>query len=101
MRTCVLNIHSSFFQLIRPCQTWRNWKSFSSKQQLHLWIVQKEQRRRSSTLVHSQGKGITAKHAERLDGLDFSKATFCGIRAASTSDNQFQRVHQAESATKI
>ena len=64
------------------------------RQQLHLWTVQKEQRRRTSTLLHSLGRGITAKQAERLDALNLSKATLCGIRAASTSDEEFQRVLQ-------
>ena len=64
------------------------------RQELHLWTVQKEQRRRTSTLLHSLGRGITAKQAERLDALNLSKAILCGIRAASTSDEEFQRVLQ-------
>ena len=65
-----------------------------ARQQLQLWLVQKEQRRRTSTLLHSLGRRVTPAQAKRLDVLDLSYPVLCEIRGSASSDDKFRRALQ-------
>ena len=65
-----------------------------ARQQLQLWRVQKEQRRRTSTLLHTPGRRVTAAQAMRLDVLDLSYPVLCEIRGSASSDDKFRRALQ-------
>ena len=63
-----------------------------AKRQLELWHLQKEQRNRTSRLLQSLGKSVTAIQAKQLDTLNLHYATLCEIWAASVSSDQFQGI---------
>ena len=62
----------------------------SPRQQIQLWNSQKDQRRRTSTLLYSLGRQITATQAKRLDSLNLSYDVLCEIRV-SCSGEDFQK----------
>ncbi len=78
METALVDLHSSV--PARP-----------ANQQIRLWQDQKQQRLRTSTLLHSLGKRITAAQAKRLDTLDLSYKVLCEIRGCA-NDAEFQRL---------
>ena len=66
----------------------------SATQQLQLWRLQKNQRIRTTTLLHSLGNRITAAQAKRLDAyaLQLSYTALCTIRENTAGDTEFQRI---------
>ena len=53
--------------------------------------ARKEQRRRTSGILYSLGRQITAAQAKHLDELSLSFPALCEIRASCTSDDEFQK----------
>ena len=53
--------------------------------------ARKEQRRRTSSILYSLGRQITAAQAKHLDELSLSFPALCEIRASCTSDDEFQK----------
>ena len=58
----------------------------SLTQQLNLWMSQKDQRLRTSSLLYSLGRQITATQAKRLDSLGLSHDVLCEIWVSSPSE---------------
>ena len=64
----------------------------SATQQLQLGRLQKHQRTRTTTLLHSLGNRITAAQAKRLDALQLSYTALCTVRENTAGDTEFQRI---------
>ena len=58
----------------------------SPTQQLNLWMSQKDQRLRTSSLLYSLGRQITATQAKRLDSLGLSHDVLREIWVSSPSE---------------
>ena len=62
----------------------------SVKPQFELRQIQKEQRRRTSRLLQTLGKGITAAQVKRLDTLNLQYCTLQKIHDSAADDAEFQ-----------
>ena len=66
----------------------------SAKVQIQCWNTQKEQRRRTSTLLYSLGRQITAAQAKRLDTLSLSYEVLCELRRSCSTEDFMRRLSQ-------
>lgn len=60
----------------------------SARQQFQPWNKQKEQRRRTSSILYSLGWQITTSQAKRLDELNLSFPVLCEIQAYWSDDKK-------------
>ena len=56
-----------------------------------MWREQKEQRNRTSALLHSLGKRVSVPQAKRLDTLKLSYEALRDIRMSASSDEDFKK----------
>lgn len=62
----------------------------TTQRQLKLWHLQKGQHIRTTRLIQSLGKGVTAAQAKRLDTLGLHYDVLCRMRGYSADDEDFQ-----------
>ena len=62
----------------------------TAKHQLQPWTTQKDQRKRTCSIIYSLGRQITPQ-AKHLDEPKLSYTVLCEIRGASRDDEDFQR----------
>ena len=64
----------------------------TSNRQLALWRLQKEQKRRTTALLQSLGKSVTAAQVKRLDSLNLDHSTLRALRSSPSDNDEFQAV---------
>lgn len=58
----------------------------SAKVQIQCWNTMKEQRRRTSALLYSLGRQVTAAQAKRLDALSLTYEVLCELRQSCSTE---------------